>query len=113
MENVVDVDDAVPEVVSTIVNPIGKLFSKSCGKHSLWKQLFIDPNNLFPQVLPIKENVEGMKDNFVNVMQTSDVIGSPDKKIGTFDVFSNGGRLQPGCYIDQDKIKQRMYRQTS
>ena len=42
--------------------------------------------------------------SFVGVLQTSDVLGSPDLRIGSVNVLSNGGRLQPGCYSDENNI---------
>ena len=54
------------------------------------------------------EEFKPSKKHFVGVMQTSDVLGSPDKKIGSFNVFSNGGRLQPGCYTNENSIQQCM-----
>ena len=45
--------------------------------------------------------------NFVGVMQTSDIIGSPELlNLGMVNVFSNGGRLQPGCYTNEKDISQ-------
>ena len=49
-------------------------------------------------------------ESFVGVMQTSDVLGSPDLRIGNVDVLSNGGRLQPGCYSDEDNISECKYK---
>ena len=45
--------------------------------------------------------------NFVGVLQTSDILGYPDTKIGNVDVLSNGGRLQPGCYKNSKNINER------
>ena len=42
--------------------------------------------------------------SFVGVLQTSDILGSPDLRIGNVNVLSNGGRLQPGCYSDENNI---------
>ena len=41
---------------------------------------------------------------FVGVMHTSDVIGDPESRIGNVDVYTNGGRLQPGCYNNENNI---------
>ena len=43
---------------------------------------------------------------FVGVIQTSDVLGSPDVKKGNVDVLFNGGRLQPGCYSNESFINE-------
>ena len=37
-------------------------------------------------------------------MHTSDVIGDPESRIGNVDVYTNGGRLQPGCYNNENNI---------
>ena len=47
-----------------------------------------------------------MSRSFVGVIQTSDVIGAPDSKIGNIDALSNGGRLQSGCYSDEKNISE-------
>ena len=47
---------------------------------------------------------------FVGVMHTSDVNGDPESRYGNVDVYSAGGRLQPGCYYDENNITQCMYR---
>ena len=39
-------------------------------------------------------------------MQTSDILGSSDSKIGNVDVLSNGGRIQPGCYRNENNINE-------
>ena len=43
---------------------------------------------------------------FVGVMHTSDVNGDPESRYGNVDVYSAGGRLQPGCYYDENNITQ-------
>ena len=44
--------------------------------------------------------------HFIGVMQTSDLVGSSEDKYGNVNVFSNGGRLQPGCYKNETDIQQ-------
>ena len=41
---------------------------------------------------------------FVGVMHTSDVNGDPEGMHGQVDVYSAGGRLQPGCYKNESDI---------
>ncbi len=43
---------------------------------------------------------------FIGAIHTSDVIGDPESKLGNVDVYANGGRLQPGCYYNQNYINQ-------
>ena len=43
---------------------------------------------------------------FVGVMHTSDIIGDPEGRFGNVDVYTNGGRLQPGCYNNEEDIHQ-------
>ena len=33
-------------------------------------------------------------------------LGTSDKQIGNVDVLSNGGRLQPGCYSDENNVNE-------
>ena len=42
--------------------------------------------------------------SFVNVLQTSDILGNPDAKLGNLNVILNGGRLQPGCFKNENNI---------
>lgn len=44
---------------------------------------------------------------FVGSIHTSDVIGDPEHKIGHVSVYTNGGRLQPGCYENEKNLTQR------
>ena len=44
--------------------------------------------------------------SFVGVLQTSDVLGAPESKIGDINAFSNGGRLQTGCYSNENNISE-------
>ena len=65
----------------------------------------LDPNSMFPNLKKVKFDKKGKK-SFVGILQTSDILGYPDNKIGNADVLSNGGRLQPGCYKDSNNIKE-------
>ena len=47
--------------------------------------------------------------SFVNVLQTSDILGTPDAKLGNLNVILNGGRLQPGCFTNENNITQCDY----
>ena len=47
--------------------------------------------------------------SFVNVLQTSDILGNPDAKLGNLNVILNGGRLQPGCFTNENNITQCDY----
>ena len=65
---------------------------------------------MFPNLVKrskIQGEIKPRKKTFVGIMQTSDVLGNPDEKVGNVNVFSNGGRLQPGCYSNEDDIEQR------
>ncbi len=42
----------------------------------------------------------------VNVLHTADILGDPDSKYGSVDIYANGGRLQPGCYTNTSDITQ-------
>ena len=44
--------------------------------------------------------------SFVNVLQTSDILGTPNAKLGNLNVILNGGRLQPGCFTNENNITQ-------
>ena len=61
--------------------------------------------NIFPHLSGGGQvEVESGPRSFVGIMQTSDILGNPDKKIGNVDVLSNGGRLQAGCYTNENNI---------
>ena len=47
--------------------------------------------------------------SFVNVLQTSDILGNPNAKLGNLNVILNGGRLQPGCFTNENNITQCDY----
>ena len=49
--------------------------------------------------------------SFVNVLQTSDILGSPDARLGNLNVQLNGGRIQPGCHKNENNmnITERKY----
>ena len=47
--------------------------------------------------------------SFVNVLQTSDILGTPDARLGNLNVILNGGRLQPGCFTNENNITQCDY----
>jgi hypothetical protein len=51
--------------------------------------------------------------SFVNVLQTSDILGNPNAKLGNLNVILNGGRLQPGCFTNENNITQCDYFNTS
>ena len=58
----------------------------------------------------LKPLLDKNKKTFVGIMQTSDVLGNPDaKNMANVNVFSDGGRLQPGCYTDKNNINQLGY----
>ncbi len=76
--------DAIPVSITTLINPL-------------------DPRTLFPNLPNFMEFDNGPK-SFIGVMQTSDLLGNPDNKIGNVDVLSSGGRLQPGCYSNSNNI---------
>ena len=60
---------------------------------------------MFPNLKTAVDVQEGKRSkSFVGVIQTSDVLGTSDNKIGNVDVLSNGGRLQPGCYSNENNI---------
>ena len=44
--------------------------------------------------------------SFVSVLQTSDILGTPDERFGNLNVQSNGGRLQPGCFRNENNISE-------
>ena len=50
--------------------------------------------------------------SFVSVFQTSDVLGAPESKIGNINAFLNGGRLQTGCYSNENNISECNYCKT-
>ena len=68
---------------------------------------------MFPNLINRSElgeqEIKPNKKTFIGIMQTSDVLGNPDQKMGNVNVFSNGGRLQPGCYTDKNNINQLGY----
>lgn len=70
---------------------------------------FSDLSALFPH-LQWRDNYRykdsGDDDGFVGIMQTSDILGNPERRIGNADVLSNGGRLQPGCYRNESNIRE-------
>ena len=56
---------------------------------------------MFPNYMGILEaNYAG----FVGSIQTGDLLGNPEMKMGNVNVYSNGGRLQPGCYTNESNI---------
>ena len=68
--------------------------------------LFTEPNSLFPSLKNKTKKLKPGRRHLIGVMQTSDVLGSPDNKYGNVNVFSNGGRIQPGCYDNDTDIRQ-------
>ena len=109
-------DDQVPLLINTFVNPIGiSTLKLLCQMYLIY---FSDINKMFPGLINrsgpgdegLKPLLDKNKKTFVGIMQTSDVLGNPDaKNMANVNVFSNGGRLQPGCYSDQNNINQLGY----
>ena len=60
-----------------------------------------DLTGMFPNY---KGFLEAKHSGFVGTIQTGDLLGNPEKKIGNVNVYSNGGRLQPGCYTSESNI---------
>ena len=54
-------------------------------------------------------DIQSEPTSFVGVIQTSDILGSPGLRIGNVNVLPNGGRLQPGCYSDENNISECKY----
>ena len=66
--------------------------------------LDLDPNKTGKKQMRSKRIINWGNNVFVGVMHTSDVIGDPESRIGNVDVYTNGGRLQPGCYNNENNI---------
>ena len=72
-----------------------------------WSQknlAFLDPNKTGKTQKRSRSIINWGNNVFVGVMHTSDVIGDPESRIGNVDVYTNGGRLQPGCYNNENNI---------
>ena len=101
---------AAVQILKDLAPKIAKKFGIPIAKRSLESPKIIatlldprDPENLGNLGRSRPVNMPGV---FVGVMHTSDVNGDPESRYGNVDVYSAGGRLQPGCYKDENNITQ-------
>ena len=102
------------QTVTTLINPIGnfaRIYHYQCIRMASQIYFPTDVKENFPNLdVPLAKVDSGKRSrSFVNVLQTSDILGNPNAKLGNLNVILNGGRLQPGCFTNENNITQCDY----